>query len=231
MMATILRLSLTNFDSNENLSLYQEFLTDEIEWLFNGKYPPEVLFIPHAYDGNYYNTYVQKVRTLFSKFGIQVKLPTQGNPADLINAAYAIVVGGGSLSKLLAGTINYFDILKHKIQNGTPYLGWNEGSVLVSPYYIVPPLIPVSSECIGIIQKQIYCHYVDTAQNRLEIESFFANHENDQVPVSEVICLQNRPGGSGIRLEDDGAGLLLNVIPGTDPPIMFNYSKGNMIAL
>lgn len=230
-MATILKLSLTNFDSNENLSLYEGLLKGEIEWLFNRKYPAEVLFIPHAYDGNYYNTYIQKVRTIFGKLGIQVRLLTQGNPADLIIAASAIVIGGGSLSKLLSGTVSYFDILKAKIQAGTPYLGWNEGSVLVSPYYVVPPLIPVSSTCIGAIQKQIYCHYVDTSANRVEINNFFINHVNDQVPVTEIICLKNKPGGTGIQLEDDGAGLLYNVIPGTDPPTVFAFKNGNTIEI
>ncbi len=230
-MATTLRLSLTNFDSNENLSLYEELLSEEIMWLFNRKYPLEVLFIPYAYDGGFYNTYIQKVRTIFGKFGIQVKLLTAGNPGDLINAASAIIVGGGSLSKLLAGTVNHFDILRYKIQKGTPYLGWNEGSVLVSPYYVIPPLMPVSSTCLGVIPKQIYCHYQDTSQNRVEINNFFVNHANDEVPVTEVICLKNRPGGSGIRLEDDGAGLLLNVIPGSDPPTIFVYQNGTMNVL
>lgn len=225
-MATRLRLSLTDFDSNENISLYEKMLETEIMWLFNKNYPSEVLFIPHAYDGNYYNTYIQKVRGIFQTFGMNVTLLTSGDPYQLIKNAKGIVIGGGDLSKLLTGIVDYLDILKEKIQTGIPYLGWNEGSVAVSPYYVVPPIVPASSRCIGAITKEIYCHYVDTTENRLEIDNFFANHAGEQPPVTEMICLKVKPGGSGIRLEDDGSALLDSCIPGKLPPLQFIYVNG-----
>jgi hypothetical protein len=221
MMATILRLSLTDFDSNENLHLYNELLTTEIKWLFKGKYPADVLFIPYAYDGAYYNTYIKKVRDLFKVFGITVRLMTEGDPAELIRTANGIVIGGGDLAKLLTGIVNYLDLLKARIQSGVPYLGWNEGSVAASPYYLVPPIIPASSRCIGAINKQIYCHYVDTTENRIEIGNFLSNHEGEQPPVTEVVCLKIKPGGSGIRLEDVGSGLVDSPIPGETLPTVF----------
>ncbi len=225
-MATLLKLSLTDFDSNENILLYKKFLKNEVTWLFNKKYPAEVLFIPHGYDGNYYNTYVQRVLEIFRELGINVRLMTAGDPVQLIRNAYGIVVGGGDLSKLLIGIADYLDILKEKIQSGTPYLGWNEGSVAASPYYVVPPIIPVSPRCIGAIGKQFYCHYVDTTENRNEIENFLINHANEVPPVTEVVCTKVKPGGSGIRLEDDGSALLDSCIPGTIPPLRFTYSNG-----
>jgi len=227
-MATLLKLSLTDFDSNENILLYKKFLKNEIAWLFNQNYPPGVLFIPHAYNGNYYNTYVQRVRGIFQDLGMNVTLMTSGDPYQLIKYADGIVVGGGDLSKLLTGITDYLDILKDKIQSGTPYLGWNEGSVAASPYYVVPPIIPASPRCIGAIGKQIYCHYVDTTENRIEIENFLINHAGETPPVTEVVCTKVTPGGSGIRLEDDGSALLDSCIPGTIEPIRITYSNGIM---
>ncbi len=227
-MATLPKLSLTDFDSNENILLYEKFLKNEIAWLFNEPYPPEVLFIPHAYNGNFYNTYVQRVRGIFRDLGMNVTLITAGDPVQLIRSAYGIIVGGGDLSRLLTGIAGYLDVLKEKIQSGTPYLGWNEGSVAASPYYVVPSIIPVSPRCIGAIGKQIYCHYVDTTENRIEIENFLINHAGDTPPVTEVVCTKVTPGGSGIRLEDDGSTLLDSCILGTVPPLRFIYSKGVM---
>jgi peptidase E len=229
MMANPMKLSLVNFDSNSSLSLYSNLLRNETAWLFNKNYPKEILFISHAYNGNYYNTYIQQVRNIFGLMGIAVRLLTEGDPTALIQDAQGIVVGGGDLRKLLTGIVDHLVLLKGKIQAATPYLGWNEGSVAVSPFYIVPPIIPESPHCIGAIPYQMYCHYVDSTENRLEINSFFINHQNDSIPINRVICQKDGPGGSGIRLEDDGSGLLYNPIPGTTPPLVFEFTGGTTI--
>jgi peptidase E len=228
-MTIPIKLSLTNFDSNNNLPLYSSLLKFEIEWIFNGHYPKEILFIPNAYNGSNLNTYIQQVRDIFKQLGITVILLTDGNPSALIQNAPGIVIGGGDLAKLLMGIVSNLNLLKGKIKAGTPYLGWNEGSVVVSPFYVVPPVIPVSSKCIGAIPYQMFCHFVDTPASRMEINNFFVNHQNDTIPINKVICQKDGPGGSGIRLEDDGSGMIYAPIPGTTPPTVFNYQNGSTI--
>lgn len=229
MNATILKMSLINFDSNDNLLLYTKFITEQTGWLYGNKFPSRILFIPQAYDGLYYNTYIQQVRSIFQVLGIEVQLITDGNPGTLLGEARGIVVGGGDLDTLLSATVSHLPLLKDKIKHGTPYLGWNEGSVFASPYYVVPPIIPVSSACIGAIPIQMVCHFVDTPANRVELSNFCMNHQQDAIPINEIVCLKDGANGSGIQLEDDGSGMLYHAIHGRTPPTVFVYQNNMLI--
>lgn len=229
MNSAILKMSLINFDSNDNLPLYTKFITEQTGWLYGNKFPSRMLFIPQGYDGMYYNTYIQQVRTIFQNMGIGVQLITDGDPGPLIGDAEGIVVGGGDLDKLLSATVSYLPLLKDKIRQGTPYLGWNEGSVFASPYYVVPPIIPASTVCIEAIHIQMVCHFMDTPANRLEISNFCMNHQQDAIPISEIVCLKDGANGSGIQLEDDGSGMLYRAIHGRIPPTVFVYQNNMLI--
>ncbi len=215
------KMSLINFDVSNDLTVYSGLLNKEMIWLFNNRLPAQVLFIPNAYNGAYYNSYIQKVIQTFASFKVGVKLITDGNPADLIKLSQCIVVGGGSLEKLLEGVNNYKQNLKVAISGRKPFLGWNEGAVLPCPAYVVPAVLPVSPKCLGATLSQIYAHYVDSDLNRMEIRNFLLNHQNDVPPIAKVICLPDRPGGSGIRLEDDVIALDYAGDSPVDPTIQF----------
>jgi hypothetical protein len=179
----------------------------------------------------YFNTYIQQIKRIFNKIGIKtIRLLSDDDPKTLIQQASGIVIGGGDLSALLTGIVNYLDDLNARIQSGVPFLAWNEGSVAASPYYLLPPNIPVSSRCIGAIDKQIYCHYADSTANRNEITNFFINHLGEQPPIEQVICTKITPGGSGVRLEDTGSGLLYSPI-NNEAPMVFEYINRQLILL
>jgi hypothetical protein len=197
------RMSLINFDAGTDLTVYTDLLNTEMTWLFRKKLPAQVLFIPDAYEGVYYNSYLQKVIQIFSSFNVGIKLISDGNPADLIKNSVGIVAGGGSLQKLLEGVNNYKTTLKAALASGKPYLGWNEGAVLPCPYYVVPAVLPLTPTSLGATLTQTYTHFVDTDLNRLEIKNFLVNHKNATPQVNDVVCFVDHPGGSGIRLEDD----------------------------
>jgi peptidase E len=229
MIAMKRKLVLANLENNYDILLFSDFLKSQITWLLSGQKISEVLLIPYAYDGQYYNSFIQDIKQLFTFFKMNVKLITEGSPDTLIKEASFIATGGGDLTKLLGGVVNHLGLLKTKLTTGIPYLGWNEGSVVVSPTYIVPAVIPVSPNCIGAISFQIYSHYVDTSINRQEIKNFLLNHKNDTPPITKVYCMTDGPGGSGIRLEDDNEGLVYG--PGTSPAstIVFALSGGNLV--
>ena len=199
------KLSLWSFDSDNDLSLYSGLIKSEMMWLFNNRLPSEILFIPYAYDGDYYSTYIQNVKQVFASFKVGLKLITDmEDPVDAIKASYGIVTGGGgSLEKLLAGVDPYKEELLNALVNYKPYLGWNEGAVLPCPSYVVPALLPTGSKCLGATLLQIYPGYVDSDENRYDIKNFLLNHKYDDPPIKKVKCLASQPGGGGVRLQDD----------------------------
>ena len=220
------RMSLTNLDANYQLSVFSGFLQSETNWLFQYLKPPiEVLFIPFAYNGTLYNSYIQEVKSMFLKWGITLKLITEGTPKTLIEEARGFVIGGGDLEHLLTGIYSYMSTLRAALASGKPCLAWNEGSVGVSPSYVTPPMIPVSSKCIAATKYQLYTHYIDNPSNRLEIKNFLLNHKNDVPPILEVGCMIDSAGGSGIRLEDDNVGLVYSEPVPPAPTLRFTLNN------
>jgi hypothetical protein len=221
------RMSLFNFSVSSDVNVFGGFIQSEMMWLFKNVLPKEVLFIPDAYNGVYYNSYIQEVIQIFSSFKVGVKLISDGNPAELIKNSQGIVVGGGSLEQLLAGVNRYKNYLKEALATGKPFLGWNEGAVFPCPYYVVPAVLPVTPSCLGATSTQTYTHFVDSDLNRLEIKNFLVNHKNDVPSVKDVICFSDHPGGSGIRLEDDIIALSYGGGPGSGPNIRFALGSSN----
>jgi peptidase E len=218
------KLSLTDLDVQVDFRNYEGFLRNEAKWLFQDAGITDVLFVPYAYNGSDYVSFIQQVERIFSVLSINITLITDGDPTAMIENAHGIVIGGNDLARLLIGIgsdIN-FNKLKYKIQSGTPCLGWNAGSVVVSPTYLEQPVIPVREDCIHAIREQINCHYVDSVYNRVIIENFLQNH----ITIPQAICLRDAPDGSGIRYEDRDDGIIYSPIPGTIPPKVFELIKG-----
>jgi hypothetical protein len=198
------KLSLWSLDTNNDLRMFSGLIHSEMMWLFSKQLPKEILFIPHAFDGEYYNSYIQSVKEVFASFGVGVILITDGDPVALLKASKGIVIGGGgSLEKLMEGIEHYSNELKMALSGKKPYLGWNEGAVLPSPYYIVPSLLATGPKCLGATLYQLYPEYVDSDPNRFEIKNFLLNHLGDATAIKKVKCLSSQPGGGGVRLEDD----------------------------
>ena len=220
-----LQISSTNIDENLAFATYEKFLRDEARWRFvDNAGIDRILFIPFGYDGNNYSLYIKQVYKIFKAIGIGVDVITdfgQGEYAQKIEDARGIVIGGNNLSTLLIGIKNYLVLLRDKLKHGTPYLGWNAGSILVSPKYIQQPVIPISSTCIDAVTTQVYCHFVDSEEERKVIEKFLK--DNPQIP--QVICLIDAPDGSGIRYEDDNDGIIYGSIPGKIAPRIFELVK------
>ena len=115
-----------------------------------------------------------------------------------------------------------------KIKSGTPFIGWNEGSEIASPIPFGAP-IPGIVTGLNLFQHQLICNHVDSSSNRSEIKNFLIDQK---VSIEKVVCMSNSPGGSGIRLEDDGSGMIL--APGGGggawPPIqVFSLSNGGLL--
>ena len=135
---------------------------------FLGKHPVKALFIPYAAVTFSYDTYEQKVSERFREVGHDiVSIHHFKDPAQAVREAAAIVVGGGNTWKLLK-TIRenkLIEIVREKVLNGTPYIGWSAGSNVACPTIRttndMPVVEPDSFNSFNLIPFQINPHYLD----------------------------------------------------------------------
>jgi dipeptidase E len=145
---------------------YLEYLHPELKELFKGV--SKVLFIPYARpSGISFDMYTEIAKKGFCFMGIEVNsIHTFDNPKLAIEEAEAIFVGGGNtfvlVSKLYEEKI--MEVLKIKIENGTPYLGTSAGSnicgVNMQTTNDMPILMPPSFATLSIIPFNINAHFI-----------------------------------------------------------------------
>lgn len=228
MTAITKALTLMNFPDSYAVSARGQLFHNEINWVFlkSGSKPADALFISYAYKGTNYPLYFKDVSDIFAKEGIKLTDITSGDPANLISTAKAIVVGGGDIltfinkmNSLITPSFNPYQAIKNMVTAGIPYIGWNEGSNIISPKYFTPPAQPIPNG-INFSTYQIVCNYFDSAQNRTSI----FNYLNNNTSVNILIGQQNgefAPDGTAVRLEESGSGLLS---AGTAPfPVIIRF--------
>lgn len=212
-----------SYDVNPEILVFQK----ELDWVFlkAGLHPGNALFIPYAYKGTNYLQYFKDISGIFATKGIVLTDITSGNPAVLIAAAKLIVVGGGDITtfmnkmnSLITPTFNPFTAIKDRIDNSVPYIGWNEGAGIISPKYFTPPSNPQFTGIGASLPFQIVCNYQNSPLSKTTIFNFL----NTNNTIKKVICQVTKPdGGSSVRLEDTGAGMINSA---TDPyPVVINF--------
>jgi peptidase E len=202
------------------------FFQKELQWVFDtsGIHPNNALFIPYAYKGTNYPQYFKDVSGIFATKGIVITDINSGNPAVLIAAAKLIVVGGGDITTfmnkmniLITPTFNPFTAIKDRVDNSVPYIGWNEGSSIISPKYFTPPANPQLTGINASLPFQIVCNYQDSSLAKTSIFNFLKTNNT----IKKVICQVTKPDGTSVRLEDSGAGMINSA---TDPyPTVINF--------
>lgn len=203
-----------NFQDSYDVAARSQLILSELEWLFSksGKHPADALFISYAYKGPDFPSYFQELSDIFSKAGIKLTDIASGDPAGLIASTEMIVIGGGDIAalinkmnSLITATFNPYTAIKDRIAGGIFYMGWNEGSSIVSPMYLAPPAGSVPNG-IGASPFQIVCHYVNSAQNKNSIFNFLKSNPGIKKVIAQVDQLT--PDGTSVRLEDSGAGMI-----------------------
>ncbi|MBW6461344.1 MAG: hypothetical protein K0B08_12300 [Bacteroidales bacterium] len=91
--------------------------------------------------------------------GISIKIITEGDPLKLIKSAECIITGGGSLENLLTGIDGYKSVLQAALLARIPFIGWNEGALMVCPSYVVPGPITGYPYCLGATYHQLCLSY------------------------------------------------------------------------
>jgi dipeptidase E len=128
----------------------------------------KVLFIPYAGVGITYDEYTAKVNTVFEELGASVYgIHNEVDAVKAVNEADAIAVGGGNTFHLvyMMHKLKIMDVVKTKVLNGTPYMGWSAGSNVACPSLKttndMPIIEPESFNCTSLVPFQINPHYLD----------------------------------------------------------------------
>ena len=220
-----------NFPDSYKVTDKDALFQTEISWVFQkaGVSPTDALFVSYAYKGPDYQDYFRQVKDVFAKANVSIIDITSGNAATLIANAKAIVIGGGDIATfvtkmdlLKTSTFNPYTAIRDRVLAGVPYIGWNEGSGVVSPKYFIPDTNATTTGIDGS-PFQIVCHYTNSAQNRTTIFNYLKANPF----ISKLICQTEQLvyDGSSVRLEESGGGMIDS---GTEPfPTVIRYKIVN----
>ncbi len=135
---------------------------------FLGSKSCEVLFIPYAAVTFSYDEYEKKVSDRFREIGHRIKsIHHFVDPVEAVENAEAIAVGGGNTWQLLRmlQENNLLDIIRRKVTDGMPYIGWSAGSNVACPTLRttndMPIVQPSDFNTLGLVPFQINPHYTD----------------------------------------------------------------------
>ncbi|MDQ7050427.1 MAG: dipeptidase PepE [Enterobacterales bacterium] len=170
------------------------------------KKPLEVLFIPYAGVSIDHDMYYQRVKTILATLKVEVKsLHHYQDVKTQVEKANVIMVGGGNTFQLLKKLydLDLMDLIRQRVEAGTPYIGWSAGSNIAGPSIRttndMPIVEPPTFKALNLIPWQVNPHYIEnnppghngeTRQQRIE-EYLKLNPDN------KVIAL---PEGTGLSL-------------------------------
>jgi dipeptidase E len=146
---------------------YLDYPKHEIK-RFLGEKSLTALFIPYAAVTFSFGDYEQKVAERFAELGFQVKsIHHFSDPVKAVNDAEVIIVGGGNTWQLvrMLHDNQIMEVIREKVLNGTPYIGWSAGSNVACPTLRttndMPIIDPKGFDTTGLVPFQINPHYLD----------------------------------------------------------------------
>lgn len=174
---------------------------------FLGDAALHIAFIPFAAVTIDYHEYFKRVSDALAglQYHIDVVLPETAKAQ--LTEADVIMTGGGNTFKLLSQVYDtqVLDVIRNKVDAGTPYIGWSAGSNITGPTICttndMPIVEPKSFNALGFFPFQINPHYYnqkpegfngETRDERLT-EFLFEN------PGTPVVCL---PEGTALKYEN-----------------------------
>ncbi len=190
------------------LGYTQKYIKD-----FLGKDIHNIAFVPYAAVDKSYIEYTNQVYDVFLEMGYTIKSTEDVNGgASVIEEADAIVVGGGNTFHLIhyMHEKGLMDVIKKKVENGTPFIGWSAGSNVACPSIKttndMPVIQPQSFEGLSLVPFQINPHYTDG-----RIPNHNGESREDRIKefleLNPEIIVVGLKEGSMLKIEDDSVTL------------------------
>lgn len=195
---------------------------------FLGDASLQIAFIPFA-SVDEYAAYGKKVEEGLAGLPYHLQVVEPHNATALVEQCDVVMIGGGNTFKLLHDLYEngLVKLIREKVQNGTPYIGWSAGSNLtglsIRTTNDMPIVQPQSFEAFGFFPFQINPHYFN------ETRADFHGETRDQRleeftkmnPAVPVVCL---PEGTWL-MADKGECLY----EGGQPGVMMMNKEGQLI--
>ena len=124
---------------------------------FIGSKPTNIAFIPFADADKKYEEYALAVHAALKNPALKINVVLPSNATSVIEKADAILVGGGNTFKLIHDLyeLDLLNLIREKVNNGSPYIGWSAGSNILAPTISttndMPIIEPKSFKALGII--------------------------------------------------------------------------------
>lgn len=183
------------------------YLTHAKAWLEDHIDGAELLFIPYAGVTVSHQDYTAKVQHALADTSIQVRgIESFACPKQAIRDAKAIAVGGGNTFVLLNTLyqLGLLDLIRRKVQQGTPYAGWSAGSNIaglsIRTTNDMPIVQPPSFSALKLVPFQLNPHYTDfvPAGSHGETRDQRLAEFNQFDPHTPVLAIQE---GTALKIE------------------------------
>lgn len=176
------------------------------------------MFVPYAQKN--YDDYTKKIKNVITPWGFSVVgLHTYPDPADAINSAKAIFVGGGNTFLLLKTLYDneLVNLIRERVYTGNlVYIGSSAGTNVATKSIHttndMPIIYPPSFDAISIVPFNINPHYID------KVETDTHKGETRDQRIEEYMEMPHANPVLGLKegciLHVDGDSLILKGVAG-----------------
>ncbi|MEX4221064.1 dipeptidase PepE [Haemophilus influenzae] len=195
----------------------QNFLAD-----YRGK---TIAFVPYAGVSRTFDEdeYEKTVQNALSDLGMNIVSVHHGKQhRDIIEQADVIAIGGGNTFCLLKQLYehNLIDIIREKVNNGTPYFGWSAGANVAGASIMttndMPITYPPSFQALQLFPHQINPHFIS---GKMQGHNGESREERlaEFLLVNPTALVYALPEGSALHIQNEMATVL-----GENPILCFS---------